>query len=249
MKTLKHYLSKLRRKVFSRTKSPVEVLLNSPLFDQNYYVDITEARLKHLDSLEIVVSGKTVVDLGCGIGRLSNFFVNKGCDALCVDGRHENIQKLKELYPNYKTAVVNLETQDILDFGKFDIVSCYGLLYHLADPFGLIKNIQRVCNEIAIIETCISDSDEMILRLVKEDLNDPTQALVGLGCRPSPPYIITCLKLSGFKYVYIPKKLPEHEQFQYQRKNDFLSLRDGKLMRGIYIASHSELNNNNLLEV
>jgi SAM-dependent methyltransferase len=246
---MKKIVSKIARKIFSEAKLSTELSSDSPIFDHPFYKDITEARLQHLDSLALITPGKTIVDLGCGIGRLSEFFFNKGCEVLCVDGRLENIQKLNELYPSYNTCVVNLETPDILSLGKFDIVACYGILYHLADPFGFIKNIQKICNDIAIIETCISDSEEISLRLVHENLSDPTQALVGIGCRPSPNYVVTCLKLSGFSYIYTPKISPNHEQFQYQRKNDFSSLRDGKLMRGIYIASHHRLSNSNLQEI
>jgi len=101
-----------------------------PDFDRPSYVDVTEARLAHLRSLNLPIAGKTVIDLGCGIGRLSEFFVEQGCDVFCVDGREDNIQQLKKLYPNRKTAIVDLETEDISKYGTFDIVFCYGILYH-----------------------------------------------------------------------------------------------------------------------
>lgn len=212
-----------------------------PVFDKPHYVDITEARLSHLKFLELPVAGKKVIDVGCGIGRLSEFFANQGCDTFCIDGRFENIKILKELYPERKAAVVDLETSQILEYGKFDIVFCYGLLYHLADTFGFIKNAFRICNEMMIIETCITDANDPVLLLVKEQQNKVTQAVSGIGSRPSPSYVVACLYLAGFKYVYTPVELPNHKQFKYKRVDDFSHLRDGEPIRDIFIASHKKI--------
>lgn len=217
-----------------------------PIFDQPYYSDITEARIQHLKSLGLPLAGKSVIDVGCGIGRLSVFFTELGCKVFCVDGRLENIQKLRKLYPSCKSAVVDLETHQILEYGDFDIVFCYGLLYHLSDPFGFLKNAYKICNEMMIIETCITDVDIPVLCLVEENQNNATQALRPIGCRPSPSYVTTCLKLCGFKYVYTPIKLPEHIQFQYKRINDFSYQKNGNLIRDIFIASNKEIENSKL---
>src|SRR5919204_5663633 len=80
------------------------------LFDQPFYTRHTEARLRHLAELGLPVEGCSVIDVGCGIGRLAEFFEQRGCDVLCVDGRAENIDRLRELYPHRRAAVVDVET-------------------------------------------------------------------------------------------------------------------------------------------
>ena len=42
------------------------------VFDKEYYLDIDEARMQHLDLLGIACQGKTLLDVGCGIGRFSD---------------------------------------------------------------------------------------------------------------------------------------------------------------------------------
>lgn len=207
-------------------------------FDNPHYAGITEARLQHLESLGLTFSGKTVIDVGCGVGRLSEFFVQQGCDVFCVDGRPENIHRLKSFYPNRKAEVVDLETDEVLKYGGFDIVFCYGILYHLADTFSFLRRTYRICNEMMIIETCITDAEDMVLRLVPEDQKDVTQSLGNHGCRPSPSYVVACLRKSGFKHVYNPIHLPNHAEFQYQRSNDYSYLKKGRPIRDIFIASH-----------
>lgn len=217
-----------------------------PVFDRPAYADVTEARLAHLRSLNLPIAGKTVIDLGCGIGRLSEFFVEQGCDVFCIDGREDNIQKLQELYPTRKAAVVDLETEDVFKYGMFDIVFCYGLLYHLSDPFGLIKRTVKICKEMLIIETCITDAHDPVLRLVKEPQMSESQALYGVGSRPSSSYITTCLKLAGFNYIYTPRELPDHKQFQYKMVNDYSYLKDNEPIRNIFVGSQEKLVNERL---
>ena len=211
-----------------------------PLFDQPFYREITEARLEHLATLGLPVQGRSVIDVGCGIGRLSEFFADRGCDVLCVDGREENIAQLRALYPQRRAAVVDVETDQLLEHGHFDVVFCYGLLYHLADPLAFLRRAATICRELMIVETCITDSQERVLFLV-DDPDDPTMALHRVASRPSPAYVATTLRLSGFDHVYSPVQLPRHKDFDYERRNDLSHLRDGNAMRDIFVASRTAL--------
>ena len=223
--------------------SPVETD-QEPVFDRGSYKEITDARWRHFEWLSLSLSGKTVIDVGCGIGRFSAVLADQGADVFCVDGRVENIEKLKEFYPSRKCAVVDVESSDLLAHGNFDVVFCYGLLYHLADPFGFIKNASKICKEMMIIETCIMDATDPVVRLVPEDQQNATQALHPMGCRPSSAYVNTCLKLSGFEFIYKPVNLPVHTQFNYKLENDYSHLKQGHLIRDIFIASRIEISSN-----
>ena len=114
---------------------------------------------------------------------------------------------------------------------------------------SFLKNLFKICEDFTIIETCITDAEDPVLFLVQENFDDQTQALHGIGCRPSRSYVIKCLKLGGFKYVYEPKKLPDHKEFKYKLVNDYNWLKDGSLIRSIFIASHNEILNDRLREV
>lgn len=211
-----------------------------PLFDWPYYQRISEARLAHLAQLELPLEGRSVIDVGCGIGRLSEFFAERGCEVLCVDGREENIAELRRLYPDRRARVVDVESEALEAQGEFDIVFCYGLLYHLADPFAFLARAARICREMLLVETCIADAEEPLTMLVR-DPDDPTMALRSLASRPSPAYVVAALRAAGFEHVYSPVKLPDHEDFRYPRLNDLAHLRDGNALRDIFVASRSEL--------
>ena len=216
-------------------------------FDRPFYEEITRKRLEHLESLQLPVAGKTVIDVGCGIGRLAEYFDRNGCDVTCVDGRAENIQQLRELYPARKAAVVDLETEEVLQQGTFDVVFCYGLLYHVVDVHGVIRRLAQLSRGIALIETCITPVRENLLRLMREYPQDVTQALGKWGSRPSPLYVETCLRQSGFKYLYSPKTKPDHPQFQYDFVATLADWPTDRLVRDIFIASREPIQNELLL--
>ena len=211
-----------------------------PLFDQPFYREITDARLEHLATLGLPVEGRSVIDVGSGIGRLSEFFAVRGCDVLCVDGREDNIAQLRTHYPERRAAVVDVETDELVAHGSFDVVFCYGLLYHLSDPLAFLGRAATICRELMIVETCITDSEERVLFLV-DDPDDPTMSLSRVASRPSPAYVVASLRLSGFEHVYSPVRLPRHKDFEYERRNDMSHLRDGNAMRDVFVASRTAL--------
>ena len=217
-------------------------------FDQPGAIEINRARLAHLASLELPLEGKTVLDVGCGVGHLAQFFVIKGCRVVCVDGRPENIARLRQLYPDLEAHVANVETEPLLRFGTFDIVFAYGLLYHLENPLAALRNMASVYQELLLLETVICDYDLPILK-IEDESGAFSQALKGLGCRPSPSYAVSALNRVGFPFVYAPKEPPEHRDFQFEWRNNLDSWRDGHPLRCIFIASRSELWNPNVVDL
>ena len=211
-----------------------------PLFDQPFYRAITEARLSHLAALDLPLEGRSVIDVGCGIGRLSEFFAERGCDVFCVDGREENIALLRHNYPERRAAVVDVEGDELLAHGEFDVFFCYGLLYHLADPFAFLRRAAGISRELILLETCICDAEEHVSFLVR-DPQDPTMALEEIGSRASPAYVAAALRSGGFEHVYSPREAPDHPDFQYRRFNDLSYFRDGHPLRETFVAARRPL--------
>ena len=217
-------------------------------FDKAEAVSINTARLDHLRSLNLSVQGKTVIDVGCGVGHLARFFVEHGCDVLCVDGRRENIDHLRRLYPGLRAQVLDLDRQRITELGEFDIVFCYGLLYHLENPFRAIRELAAACKDLLIIETHVCDHPSPVI-LYKEETPSYSQALRRIGSRPSPSAIVLALRESGFKYVYAPRQAPDHADFHFAWKGDLSDARDGHLLRCIFVASRTRITDRPLVSL
>lgn len=231
-------------KISKKKQDPYSTIV----FDTPEALLINKARLEHLNNICLDVQKKTVIDVGAGIGRLAQFFIKKGCRVTCIEGRAENVTELKFRYPKLIGQRADVQKDDLSKFGHFDIVFCYGLIYHLSDPGFALKNISRICDDLLILETCITDQEGQFFNTV-EDSPAANQALNGQGCRPTPGFIITSLRGYGFSNVYVPKKAPDHPDFQFKYQNDGSMLKNGRLIRQIFIASRPQLANHNLIPV
>jgi len=217
-------------------------------FDQPEYTAINRARLAHLESLKLPINGRTVLDVGCGVGHLAQFFVDRGCKVVCIDGREQNVFALRMRYPGLTGHIANVETEPLSQYGIFDIVFCYGLLYHLENPSMALRNMASVCREFLLLETMVCDHKLPILAVTDESAAF-SQALRGLGCCPSPSFVVMVLSRLGFRFIYAPKRYPEYKDFRIKWKNNLDWQRHGHPLRCVFIASRAELQNSHLVSL
>ena len=215
-------------------------------FDTEEAARINQARLAHLETLGLLLAGKRVLDAGCGVGHHAEFYVERGCTVVCIDGRSENIAVLRSRHPGIEAHVANVERDDLGTYGRFDIIHCYGLLYHLENPAAALRNLAAVCNDAMIVETIVCDHALPVLRLADETKSS-NQALSGLGCRPSPAFMAMVLNRIGFRFVYGAKHPPDHEDFHFNWRGNGDDRRDDRNLRCVFVASRRELETDSLL--
>lgn len=185
------------------------------LFYSDVYLDINIARLEHLDTLALPLEKKSVLEVGGGIGMLSFFFEEKKCTVISTEARQENIEENIRLHPTRKSTIFSKDlsiphSHD--DLGSFEIVFCYGTLYHLPNPHIAIKDLARCTQDILLIETMVSKEDNGKVNQAKEDLSVLDQAFTQSGCRPARNWIFSELK-KYFPYVYCTATQPKHKEF------------------------------------
>lgn len=217
-------------------------------FDQDQAGVINRARQEHLASLELPLSDKRVLDVGCGVGHHARFFVERGCSVVCTDAREENIRRLRELYPDREAHVVDVESEPLDRLGEFDIVYAYGLLYHLESPIRALRNMASVCRDLLLLETMVCDA-RLPLMLLADETKTFSQALRGLAHRPSPSYVAMALNRVGFRFVYAPKAPPDYPDFQFAWRDGLDWHRDGHPLRSVFVASRTELDNRRLVDL
>jgi len=198
---------------------------------------INEARLCHLASLGLDLAGKTVLEVGGGIGLHTCFFESLGCRVTFTDGRSENVAEVKRRYPHRTTALLDLDQEtDITRLGSFDVVYCYGTLYHLAKPQEALRALARVCRQMILLETCVTPGDKELLHPLQEPASNPNQAVAGVGCRPTRPWVLRQLKES-FGWGYASVTQPLHPDFE----RNWLEPAPRKLYRAVFVGSKQPL--------
>lgn len=185
-------------------------------FETKDALEINKARGNSLKSFlpELIQreSMTTALDVGCGaLGVFSRILKDLGLQVVAFDGRPENVAKAKTLNPDIEFEVQDIENPSVLRLGSFDLVLCFGLLYHLENPFHAIRNLFALTNKYLLIERMMAPYRSSIAGLYEESqsINQGLNYVVIIATEST--YIKTLCK-AGFQ-VFSPDKLPEHEDF------------------------------------
>jgi SAM-dependent methyltransferase len=97
-----------------------------------------------------------VADLGCLEGGYSVEFARLGFDTIGFEAREDNIAKCNYVKANLNLPNLNFVKDDVRNlpnYGKFDIVLCYGLLYHLNDPINFLNRVGACTKKLLMLNT------------------------------------------------------------------------------------------------
>jgi SAM-dependent methyltransferase len=220
-----------------RDADPVAVFL------ADSYVRHNQRRQEHLASLGLDIAGTSVLEVGAGIGDHTSFFLDRACRVMCTDARPRNLDYLRRRYPELSIGHLDLDQPASLH-ELFDIVYCYGVLYHLMDPGAALVFLAGRTGKMLLLETCVSGAEGECIDPCDEDARIPSHGLRGRGCRPTRRWVYQRLR-ALFPFVYMPATQPWHEEFPL----DWTAPpRSGLLTRSIYIASRQKIDNPLLLE-
>ena len=215
-------------------------------FQNNYYQRHNQRRLEHLASLRLSMSEMTVLEVGAGIGDHTQFFLDRNCQVTSIEARANNLAILQDRFPQVRSILMDLD-----DASKgshlsesFDIVYCYGLLYHLAKPAEGLQWMSHHCRNLFLLETCVQVGEKAEINPCKEYIDNPTQSFSGNGCRPTRSWIYGQLK-QHFEFVYLPKTQPNHEQFPLDWT---VAPPENCLTRSIFIGSRTPLSDAMLVQ-
>jgi len=210
-----------------------------------HYLRHNQRRQEHLASLRLDIAGNTVLEVGAGIGDHTNFFIDRNCQVVTSEERKENLRILRQRYPGLRVLRLDMDNPPETFNETFDIIYCYGLLYHLKNPNKAIEFMARCCRKMLLLETCVSFGDDELLNPCPENQLTPTQSVSGIGCRPTRKWVYNQLK-QYFNHVYLPITQPCHEEFPIDWTS--ASLHKSSLQRAVFIASKQRLINELLTE-
>lgn len=229
--------------------APTTLAAPSPqaTFHNPHYMRHNQRRQEHLATLGLDAAEKNVLEVGAGIGDHSSFFVDRGCRLVTSDARPGNLEILRQRFGTQKNVSVRQIDLDqpvlggLGDEELFDIVYCYGLLYHLERPAEALQYLAAHCSGILLLELCVSFGDDEAINLVREQQADPSQAWSGIGCRPTRAWVFSRLR-GYFEYVYVCRTQPWHEEFPLDWSPASAASWPAKqLTRAVFVASRTAI--------
>jgi len=148
-------------------------------------------------------SGKTMLELGCGLGKLGMMFDKLGTKVTFTDGRPEHLDNFSKLYGKhhkYETIVMDQDGKWDLE-RKFDIVLHTGVLYHLKNWQQDLAQAVKHTKSVMILETEVANSSDDSYEFKQEEMPYYDQALNGIGIRPSAAFIEKYLTSLGVAFT------------------------------------------------
>jgi SAM-dependent methyltransferase len=205
------------------------------MFDEPFYLEINEARwavaAKILDQLGGLQS---CLDAGCGPGWFAERLARHGLRVIGIDGRAHLVAEARRRVPNAMFGVADItDARQLSALPVVDLVFCFGLMYHLENPFAAIRAMRPLCGRYMLIETQVCPATGPMLQFVSEGVND-TQGLTHNSVIPSRIALVKMLYVSGFASAYRYKGAVDHP--------DFVDTADKLHRREIFLAACAPAN-------
>lgn len=214
------------------------------IFHNDHYLRLTARSLEHLASLGLPLRGRTVLEVGAGAGDYSSFFIDRGCRITITDVRPELLAYLRRRYPEQDVQHLDLETPAPLTGAPFEVVFCYGVLYHLRQPAQALAYLNDCCRDLLLVSSQVVYGDEEDIVLVDEQQARLGQSYYGRGARFTRRWLWQQLR-HHFPHVYLPITQPTHPQFPTDWT---LQPVKEELVRAVFVAARQPLTNPLLTE-
>lgn len=199
-----------------------EITIKLTPFDRKEYRALIEARDQTLrrivKRLKPALGLSTAVDAGCGVGFFSQTLAECGLSTCGFDARAENIEEARRRFPEIPFEQADVEAREISELGQFDLVLCFGLLYHLENPLQAIRNLRAITEKCLVLESMCLPEERCSL-LLRPEPRQGDQSLTEIACYPSESSLVKMLYGAGFAKVYRVPPLPDHDDFRETREH------------------------------
>ncbi len=114
----------------------------------------------------IDLKGKRVLDIGCRDGAMSLYAESRGATEIYAADNDASPGLTNFIVPFRNSIIkpieININDLDKANLGRFDVIFCCGLVYHLQAPFWGLRQVRDALKAggILILETAILDAFE-----------------------------------------------------------------------------------------
>lgn len=122
------------------------------VFDVNYNEYLYKLQLSALKKAiakhGITLPGARVLDVGCGTGFFSGFYIESLSEVTGIDITEFSIQSLREAMPGGRFVTLDISSGSLYDHigdgERFDIINVFNVLYHIVDDDKLRKAVENL---------------------------------------------------------------------------------------------------------
>ena len=197
--------------------------------------------------------GKRVLDLGCNAGFWSLCAAQSGCDyVLGIDGRQMHIDQANFVFEvnevdkrRYQFVCGNIFEADLRQFGMFDIVFCFGLMYHISKPIELMEKISQVNSDILLIDTAILGLPGSFLGIRRNPLDEPRSSVdYEVVFLPTKQALCDIVRQFSYQVMMLKPAFSDHGgalDYQYRQRRAFLCAKQSDISKWRLLTESNSL--------
>lgn len=173
------------------------------------------------------LQGKRVLDLGCNAGFWSLAAIEAGCDfVLGIDGRQMHVDQANLVFETkgvaasrYSFVQGNCFAHDFSGYPPFDVVLCFGLLYHVSKPVELFELMSRVNSDLLVVDTEVTPVPGSWIRVRREPLDEVRNAVdFEMVFVPTRRVIVDLAEQFGYAARVMRPSIPDYTGMQDYRQ-------------------------------
>ena len=219
----------------------------TPTYDGGALDQIHESRLAMLEGVVrarfgATLAGHNAIDIACHQGWFATKLAQwQADDVLAIDARSEHVADTSLMRDTLQLSNLRVQQSDVhaLDaatLGGFDLVLMLGLIYHLENPVGALRQARALTRQVCVVETQIVPGmtgvvDYGSYRFVRplkgsfgiidetEETHGPETSTTGICLVPSLEALFWIMRKVGFDRVELVAP-PEdaYEQLRYGKR-------------------------------
>jgi len=132
----------------------------------------------------VALAGRRVLDVGCGTGFWTGYYVARGAQYTGVDIAQVSVDRLAERYPQQR--FVRADVSDGVPGGPYDLVNAFDVLYHITDDARWAAALRNLAAALApggrlLVTDVFSDGAALAEHNVMRPLARYLELLAGAG--------------------------------------------------------------------
>lgn len=209
-----------------------------------------------LDAAGGTFDGKRVLDVGCNCGGFSVAAVKSGADhVLGIDSAEKYIEQANFIKRALRLERLEFQHREISQLdpkqdGRFDVSLCFGVLYHLEDPIGVMRKLAAVTRSVLVIDTDLVPRTNLKRPMWEMNFPNPSgdSSVTASTSQwrkgrkvgqftPNPTAVVELLKFLGFEEVISLNPADDilEQRYKAGRRGTFIGIRPEAKAPGVRV--------------
>ncbi len=151
--------------------------------------------------------GRRVLDVGCGTGYWTDFYVSRGAIYTGVDIAQVSVDRLAKRYPDHR--FVRADVSEAVPGGPYDVINVFDVLYHITDDVRWEAALRNLAQSLArggvlLVTDVFSDRGRLAEHNVMRPLSRYLDVMEVLGLKREqlvPTHVLLNRHLGAWRFL------------------------------------------------